>query len=394
MKTVSPYGSFQRLPAELRLAIWEYALSNGSTAIMRTSRAFYEDISDRLYDTIQYHLYPRYDDPWIRVSSRRLRVSWTVERRENCFWGGLWDLPYNKTNLSIRIYAPDPKEKAQLIQLWLKVYAVVAILQQQAENARSIEISLCPFNGHDWQRGVQSFKYLRGSCPDHDAIQIPLHKLSQERNVLFPPGYPGTPFASRADLNAAIADHDFLYDAELDTLPGHTAAMLRLERFGTWFSKPLGKILYEGDVLAAIRRYPKTIARHDPDLKKLRLRYNYFDTCGYFVTRDRLGYPEFHDVAWDKWLDAYPLGVPEFSEEHLREERKLAWTRFHVYYPPFGELRPRFKPSFWENLEALCGDDYEDSSDESVGGSDDEVHDDSVVEKCFDTDSEGSYRDV
>lgn len=40
----SSMGSFGKRPAELRVLVWEKLLSEGSTSIMATSRAIYENI--------------------------------------------------------------------------------------------------------------------------------------------------------------------------------------------------------------------------------------------------------------------------------------------------------------------------------------------------------------
>ncbi|KAL3444921.1 hypothetical protein BJX65DRAFT_310510 [Aspergillus insuetus] len=134
-------GLFDSLPYELRLQIWENALSDGSTNIMRASRGINEEISERLYDTLDIHFSPVYHDPWMRVSCRRMHLEWTIKSPaeknnhtsnpdKSCrdIYDGLLPLHFEKRKLVANIYAPDHRDGAQLLLLWQKVRALVAIL--------------------------------------------------------------------------------------------------------------------------------------------------------------------------------------------------------------------------------------------------------------------------
>ncbi|KAL4787932.1 hypothetical protein BJX76DRAFT_353729 [Aspergillus varians] len=306
----SNMGQFKRLPAELRLLIWERALSDGSTSIMRTSRAIYEDISGRLYDTIEIHLYPLYDDP-----------------EKDCFWDGLWEFPYNKVKLVINLYSPDPQDKAQFIMLWSKIRGLAAILQQTS-GPKSIEIRPRQYNGHKWQQSR-----VRGHSSDngYTLLSIPFCRLPaiKVRTMSLPHSTDPLPTNTQHQptLDSLITDIDFLYDTKLDTLPGRAASMLRLEQFATWSQKPLGKLPYETRTLRTIRKYPDTIVTHDPALKSLRLRYSYFDTLHLSVYGKDTSTAYRPTLDWQDWLKTYPDGIPELTEQWLCSERKRVYTR-------------------------------------------------------------------
>ncbi|KAL4911947.1 hypothetical protein BDW62DRAFT_206949 [Aspergillus aurantiobrunneus] len=305
---------------------------------MRASRAIYGDISGRLYDTIEIHLSPLVG--------------------EDCFWNGLWGLPYDKVKLAINIYASDPQEKAQLILLWLKVRGLAAILQQ-TPRSKSIEIILRQYNGHEWRQNTKSFNYSPESRCDHDhhAIPVPFYRIPRVRSITLADSLPAN-IQKHPDIVSLISDIDFLYDTELDTLPGRTTAMLRLKRFATWYAKPLGKLPYETPTLATIRKYPHTIAAHDPGLRKLRLRYNCFDTLRLSTMGRETDSPLYSDHDWHEWLETYPDGVPELSEEWLLAERGRVFTRLELQscYGSFGiqPIRPRRWTKFWHWIETYC----------------------------------------
>lgn len=170
-------GSLARLPPELRLSVYENALSNGpAPALMRASRAIYNEIKPRLYDTIDIHVYPVLGDPFIRVSFRRLKnASWSFMEESDCFRdrGGLHDIPYNSfKNTRVNIYARDQKSLGQLAYLWVKIEDFVGILctQRTLKNTR-LELNLCPYKGHVWttpqQQNLEELRasYLRDPLP-------------------------------------------------------------------------------------------------------------------------------------------------------------------------------------------------------------------------------------
>lgn len=124
----SPFGLFIVLPYEIRLLIWEDLIRQGSLAILRTSRALYHDIADRLYDTFDIHLSPLFEDPWIDIRCRLLHANWVIEERDYPRWMKLARLPYHRVKLVIHLYAPDPDDPAQFAILWAKASRLVRII--------------------------------------------------------------------------------------------------------------------------------------------------------------------------------------------------------------------------------------------------------------------------
>ncbi|KAL3444922.1 hypothetical protein BJX65DRAFT_310511 [Aspergillus insuetus] len=106
--------------------------------------------------------------------------------------------------------------------------------------------------------------------------------------------------------------------------------MLRLERFATWFSSSWGKLPYEDQTLVTIRRHHGTVATYDPELAKLRLRHNCFDTAQLSAFAKDLYHPIDHDFDWQKWIKAYPKGIPRLSKEWLREKRRKTYRRLQL----------------------------------------------------------------
>ncbi|KAL3477348.1 hypothetical protein BJX99DRAFT_126877 [Aspergillus californicus] len=362
MDVVSKLGDFGKLPAELRLLIWENALSDGSTAIMRSNRTIYEDISYKLYDTIEIHLYPRHDDPWMMVSCKRLRLSWSISREKDCLSSGFWNMPYDKTKLAINVHAPDPSEKAQYIHLWGKARALAAILEQIPES-KSIEVTLRSHNGHNWQQNTESLKLSRAPRLDRDddIILIPFCQLSNIRdiNVAFNLDSLSTETQTHPNLDSLITDIDFAYDAELDNLPGETAAMLRFNRFATWLSNPLDKASYEPQTLTTLRNKPNMIATNDPFLEKLRHRYNCYDTCLINVMNELKHHHQRHDQNREDWLAAYPNGIPPLSKDWLRAERKIIYERLDIEHVlPIDITQPCRWSEFWHAIEAYAHRNY------------------------------------
>ncbi|KAL4938186.1 hypothetical protein BDV06DRAFT_60981 [Aspergillus oleicola] len=166
-------GPLARLPPELRLMIYEHAVSNGSaSALMRTSKTVNSEIEPCLYDTLDINLYPRRLDPWASISFRQLPgASWPIEDEEEFHdkRRGVLKLPYTKFNMTrVIIHAPEPNSLGQLSYLWLKVDSFVHVLiRHRTLKGMRIVIELRDYKGHTWttkaQRRLENEKasYLR-----------------------------------------------------------------------------------------------------------------------------------------------------------------------------------------------------------------------------------------
>lgn len=357
-------GNFGVLPADIRLLIWEHTLSPASqtgpsTAIMRTSRDLYTEITECLYKPLQVHLSPSLSDPWLRITCPRLNLQWRL-REIDRFWEGLWEWPYDKVKLDVVLYAPNAADKGEPVLLWHKVRALVAILQQ-SRGSKEIEILLRSRDGHAWDSGpVEALELLSSSDLSRDqenalqTLMIPFYQVPNVRRINITPAACKQGICSK--IAALIADTEFRLDAELDVLPGHTASMLRLARFANWFEKPLGRLSYQINLLLTVRRYPATITAHDPGLRKLRLRYNAFDTAYLAVVGDkssawqRVPPCETLNPKWESWLLRYPDGIPALSEGWLCAERKRVFDRLELQWP-VNAHEPSARTGFWQAVE-------------------------------------------
>lgn len=91
-------------------------------SVLRLNQAVYNEIASRLYDTLDVHISPFYDEPWVLIRYRQLRVSWVISHEDNN--DGQQELskfPYDKVKLVVHVYTPNPEYLGQIILLWQKV---------------------------------------------------------------------------------------------------------------------------------------------------------------------------------------------------------------------------------------------------------------------------------
>ncbi|OJZ92812.1 hypothetical protein ASPFODRAFT_56361 [Aspergillus luchuensis CBS 106.47] len=212
--SASPFGYFIFLPSEIRLLIWENLVKEGSLAILRTSQAIYHDIADRLYDTFDVHLSTIFEDPWIEIRCKLLRVNWVIGRRDYNKFSNLARVPYDKVKLVVHINAPDPDDSGQMILLWEKISKLTQMLCtiDDSRNYRdrgnphykywsepmyeglhqfgstpeaviSMVIRLRKYNGVDWIRNsqVNSTFCNNGLGYDFNEVLLPFCRLSRLR---------------------------------------------------------------------------------------------------------------------------------------------------------------------------------------------------------------------
>ncbi|RDW90486.1 uncharacterized protein DSM5745_02261 [Aspergillus mulundensis] len=163
----SPLGTLGRLPPELRLFVYEHAVSNGTApALMSTSRAIKEEFEPRLYDTLDLHLYPGIAGPWYKVTFRGLQDAHRYVLDEDHVYeskGGLRCIPFHKMKKTrLIVHAPefDPNPRArnevQLLSLMLKFDVFIqALLDCHSKKLHliksKIELDLRPFKGNTWK---------------------------------------------------------------------------------------------------------------------------------------------------------------------------------------------------------------------------------------------------
>ncbi|KAL4968371.1 uncharacterized protein BDV14DRAFT_197152 [Aspergillus stella-maris] len=245
-------------------------------------------------------------------------------KKETRSWYGLRHILRQKVKLAVIIYAPDPNEKAQSILLFWKIRRLVHVLMNTS-GLRSIEIILRQHNGHEWQLNLEDLRHSVKTFSKYgcDMLFVPFHQLSRvnirypyETNHLF------TNALKSADLNALLADINFVHGIELGTLPGRTAAMLRLEEFAERLRRSIGCSTFNFQTLNVLRKYPATIAAHDPTLEKLRVHYIAHDVLcfksWYTIKSSDIRSP-YKNNTWEQLLKVYPHGITESSETLVRE---------------------------------------------------------------------------
>lgn len=351
MDSTTPFGALGRLPPELRLCIWGYLFSFGSTApnqmaLLRTSRSIYHEVSNSLYDIIDVSISPE-DYDTVIMSPRKLQVSWNPVLR-HAKRPKFERLPYRRIRLVVHLYPPTGA--AELISLWQKVNDLVDILRRR-HCFRSIDILFEQRQGQDWQRkgkAKETIRYPGSTRPDHDIVFMPFCYLRNVRTMAVIPSSPqmddavdwgfinygrdyvlqnhkwnnrSSYFGDPAyvdlvrvfdNVESLILDTRFFLDTKLDGIPGQLANMLRLKRFATWF--PDGDNHYDDSpyqhyILTLLRWYPDSAKTHDPGLHKLFARVRnliwlHHPMANWDVARHR---------AWKSqaWYERFPDGVPE-----------------------------------------------------------------------------------
>ncbi|PWY85497.1 hypothetical protein BO83DRAFT_394865 [Aspergillus eucalypticola CBS 122712] len=189
----APFGYFIFFASVIRLLIWEKLVQEGSLAILRTSQAIYHDIADRLYNTFDIHLSSTFEDPWIEIRCKLLRVKWVIGRRDHNKFSNLPRVPYDKVKLVVHIYAPDPDDCGQFILLWEKISKLTQMLEPMYEGSYqsgstpeaviSMVIRLRKHNGVDWIRNgqVSSTFCNNGLGYDFNEVLLPFCRLSRVR---------------------------------------------------------------------------------------------------------------------------------------------------------------------------------------------------------------------
>ncbi|KAL4863752.1 hypothetical protein BDV12DRAFT_201821 [Aspergillus spectabilis] len=190
----SKFGTLSLLPPELRLYIYEYALTNGTTALIRTCRSIHGEITHRLYaDALDVHLSPSLKDPHMAVSLRRLHLSWSFNE-EQCFnaRGVLRNIPLQRYEATkINLYATDKGNLAQLALLWWKIKDLILILgNRRTLKGVKLELNLVPKNGCTWIQTLPNPLLTQQQPPfgswTFDLFWIPFSKLHKTPNRIKP----------------------------------------------------------------------------------------------------------------------------------------------------------------------------------------------------------------
>ncbi|GES59990.1 hypothetical protein ATEIFO6365_0002032100 [Aspergillus terreus] len=376
-------GSLGKLPAELRLPIWADVISSRRPAVLRASRAIYEEIVHELNDVLEYTLFPHYKHPWLRVHSPRTGLTFVITRRDGKkIRKRLWQLPYNNTVLTIHLMAPNPKKPGEIALLWQKAHDLVGILDRAKYHRAHIVLVFRETERRCWQEAktpTQSIPHPGDPRPDFLIAFLPFCRLSRVRKIevvrvtlegqrvpirwrfvkygcdfIMNDGYktyndsdysrkPKYRRISRAfdNVDRMLAETDFFLETTLDLLPGHTAAMLRLDRFARWFtiSDP-DDSPYQRRYLLTLREYPHVVDTYDPQLSRLTERHRAFEIFYFTVSGSENAVARSDgETGWLVGLRPlcrlafHSTNFATFSQSSLKDERTKAHRQSADTFP-------------------------------------------------------------
>ena len=141
----SALGSFARLPVELHLTIWEYIfylelhtpLKQEHLPILRTSRALHNEITSINYDTVEVHITPAFQEGTLVYLQKKSRQLQSATAYKNSKFAAI---PFDKVNMEIHLYAPDPADPGQLLLLYRKAKKLVSGISCSTHPFRHVSI--------------------------------------------------------------------------------------------------------------------------------------------------------------------------------------------------------------------------------------------------------------
>ncbi|OJJ43906.1 hypothetical protein ASPZODRAFT_19206 [Penicilliopsis zonata CBS 506.65] len=373
-------GDFGNLPPEMRSCIWDHLCPHDSTqtdlSILRASKCLHEEISHHFYSRISLdvNVSPKFERlQFLEIYSRKWNKHWFLPTQSYARRRGFQSLPYHKVDLTINIHAPNPRDPGQMITLWKRMKALSRILQR-ASKIKSLKLCFQRGEGkQDWQgsirdgqasssircgdldipdyfmaliplcslKSIQEFQ-ISADCQEFfDAIDWSLINSSREfilKGVL--PSQDGNNDGNNGnsdnylpildefrDISHLVAELSFMLDLKLDDMDGHTANMLRLDRFSRWFRNGrTGLSPYQRQIRHLLHRYPDIVRYHDPFLADLRKRHiqlvaTYHVEFGHGRT--------FPCRVWDsaEWDCHYPRGIDPLRRDLVQ----LYWEDYMVY---------------------------------------------------------------
>lgn len=411
-------------------------------AFLQTSQRIHDEASTHLYKnaTLRFQISPQHQHrSWLTVrSSASNGASWQLEDLNDAISRGFMELPYEKLKgVYVEIDAPCRRDPGQIFCLWQKCLELAGMLEQSHNSLPDLEVYLndsalaawcddgepqkslvvdrptfrdptlidwwCEVTDIDSEDYVIVLKAFQKLCSAQTArIYLPYHSasgsefVSNIETLISRKESSGTrsyPVDARAEkcIQDDLDDMHMDLDLALDILPGATAAMLRLERFSSWYVDGLG----------SESRYEKTLERifkaqddsrfstNPPRLVQLRYEaMQAFNPRSLFhrygsIWRHRW-IPNLNDKARDHLFKS--TGVKSIKEAVKRGciEEEFDRESWHsgIYpegIPPFdsaefywklwgagdqGHVSGKYKQDFVDKLQAWgCDDDWEWSSD-------------------------------
>lgn len=388
-QTLGPLGRFAKLAPEIRLLVWESLFSSCKILARAPNRPRVESknlsilcVSRRLYEEISYHLYRRLKhrvrlspvhskQQWmtVQISSRGLSVIWVLENITDAR-RHLETFPHNKAHLRVEIFPPAQSDPGQIVLLWEKVNVLVDILIQLSGLPAGCPCVLVRLIGCWRDTEIRAKETItrtndrippREYCPDHDIVVLPFSRLDSRWYYGVPKGLcailndelndPRTSVLSLSrknqlpikddgynllDKNGGLVNLDqwlmetgIFIDASLDDIPGKTANMLRLERFGNWFvDGESWESPYEKWLLSIFPTNFDIIQKYDARLTRASRRHKMlmiFHHCGHMLT-NRPEPPRLivNGELYTSWSSGnlytvYPNGIRGFDTWQMQE---------------------------------------------------------------------------
>lgn len=394
-------GRFASLPGELRNQIWDELPLESRFSFVRVSRQVYSEISPRLYKNIplQFSIQPKYQyRSWLHVESS-FEKQWLLQNVDDAIKRGFNKIPFQQLEkIRIVVEAPDTKDQGQIVCLYKKCLDLAGLLEHATNGLPHVEIILSDSASSKWAvRGkaqesivldnatfsqdhlvvLQAFSRLRKARSAN--ISVPM--ASEEDNCvieIFEKAWMGkVPFGLNLDPRdpwndqelQEEMDHAFVdLDMELDLLSGPTAALVRLDRFASWYTDKVGgESKYEREYERIVRSWKgfegpselaPDIAEPSQILKRLQWRYGAMRAFDPDVLRRpdaQRRYQHRHELKryiaetsneWDRdrWHDYYGTrdryGIPSFTSDDLVQAVLYPWRRgvCAQYEDPFREM--------------------------------------------------------
>ena len=372
------FGAFRKLRAKVRLKIWQYLMpelrddielslsreafgspvavpvqrDGNRLAILRTSRAFKDEIEAELYRR--------------RTMTFTIRPQWRGWRVENLPGSTMTDFVHTNFNrfksIKVDIFCPQRDDPAQLLYARASIYNIVRLLRGQSDDIGQCE----PYSTRDDQKRLESYsgcvcdQKIPKNCANIPRVEVTfrdegsntwhengfshvtfvdtpwlgddlrillaafgfLHVV-QNISFIFPQGSQADSYVNQTvefvqkivsippawDRKYDIfikeeAEHYLGLDWALDTAPGPTAAILRRERLihNRWYRRSIEHFL---DLHCNRRKYFNIYATPSSE------RYRDFESLdrSYLDHGWKLQYTQ--DPKWlEEWRGYWPSGIP------------------------------------------------------------------------------------
>lgn len=386
--SASSLGVFAKLPLEVRFLIWDELLPSGwqrhkaDLAILRASKILHAEITFHLHKTMkvvaffiqccynrdicpEYPGFEFWGTGFDGGKTSPLSPRWIISSAEDAISRGFQYLPLHVLSTAVCIEPPDPDDPGQLICLWERLQQLVRFLAKLKHPIAHLAIYL--LQPDTWIRGkrkprlglslptphpgdyrlsfvksdveVVLFPFFGlqnvrdASIYTSDELQdLPSPRFSTKRQwflhlseIILPDENPST--TARYQKLTEILN--FYLQYRLDSLPGITASLLRVERFAHWAQRN-----YEDNILQAIKRYPVELEIEDFLFFNTMRRCSLADILRHHVLKvDRKGEVPYDpngssDEHVDKWFQAFPDGLLPFNYKYRVEHEW--WEPFHA----------------------------------------------------------------